>query len=218
MKDDDMPQGLKILYDQLTQAAEFPGTRDHNPRNLGLWTLKLNALNSIMMQFYSPENIQEFMKNKNSRQDLQESPEGYIVSGYELNYEFLGIISNGYDAAGLLKGNQEGTRLIYDLFVQAIEYTKEAGITAKSVIFWMDRLNAIHAIARPYHTREFLREYTLIRSSIMDAAAFYPSDRYLSDTTEAFMDWLGSLARLLQYHQLLVPENYYISDKVRRGQ
>ena len=217
MSDEDMPQGLKILYDQLTSAAEFPGTREHNARNLGLWTLQLEALNSIMIQFYTKENMQEFQKNRNARNEIAGSKD-YIISGYELNFEFLGIIASGYDSVGLLKGNEEGTRIIYDLFVQSDEYPREAGITTKSLIFWMDRLNALHSITRPYHTSEFLREYRLISANIKDAAEFYPSDRYLQDTKEVFMDWLGSLARLLQSHQLLVPENYYISDKVRRGQ
>lgn len=216
MSDYEIPQGLKILYDQLTIAAEFPGTRDHNSKNLGLWTLQLDGLNHIMMQFYDTENKQEFQHYNILREKLNDSEEEYLIEGYELNFDYLGIIARGYDSVGLLKGNQEGTRIIYDLFVQCQEYPRNSGITTKSIIFWMDRLNALHSITKPYHTPDFIREYRLIRTSIKDAAEFYPLDRYLRDTADVFMDWLGSLARLLQSHQLLVPENLYISDKVRR--
>ena len=54
---DDGDKGLKILYDLLVKAAEFPGENRHTPAVLSKWHTQIEYLHGIMLQFYSPQLI-----------------------------------------------------------------------------------------------------------------------------------------------------------------
>ena len=60
MNNPETPEGLRLLYDLLVKASEFPGETPHNPRNLYSWGEKLKALHQIMSAYHDAEYLQEY--------------------------------------------------------------------------------------------------------------------------------------------------------------
>ena len=50
--DSETPEGLRLLYDLLVKASEYPGETPHNPRNLYYWGEKLKALHGVLSAYH----------------------------------------------------------------------------------------------------------------------------------------------------------------------
>jgi hypothetical protein len=61
MSDNETPEGLRILYDLLVKASEFPGDSMHNPKNLLLWSQKLKSLHSLLSAYQDEEYKKGYM-------------------------------------------------------------------------------------------------------------------------------------------------------------
>ena len=118
MANNETPEGLRLLYDLLVKASEYPGETPSNPRNLYNWGKKLRALHQNMSAYHDPEYLQEYrLGQKNIRELSKNYPsEKYLVDGYEALYEWLGSLSRLYKRLGLLipenmtytEGGEEG--------------------------------------------------------------------------------------------------------------
>ena len=118
MANNETPEGLRLLYDLLVKASEYPGETPSNPRNLYNWGKKLRALHQNMSAYHDPEYLQEYrLGQKNIRELSKNYPsEQYIVDGYEALYEWLGSLSRLYKRLGLMipenmtytEGGEEG--------------------------------------------------------------------------------------------------------------
>lgn len=118
MQDESTPEGLRLLYDLLVKASEYPGETPHNPRNLYNWGEKLKALHHIMSAHHDEEYLQEYrLAQKNIRDISRLYPsEKYVAEGYDILYEWLGSLSRFYQRLGLLipqnlvytEGGEEG--------------------------------------------------------------------------------------------------------------
>ena len=118
MNNPETPEGLRLLYDLLVKASEFPGETPHNPRNLYSWGEKLKALHQIMSAYHDAEYLQEYrLAQKNIREISRLYPsERYVAEGYDMLYEWLGSLSRLYQRLGLMipenmvytEGGEEG--------------------------------------------------------------------------------------------------------------
>ncbi len=118
MSDNETPEGLRLLYDLLVKASEYPGETPHNPRNLYSWGEKLKALHQIMSSYHDAEYLKEYrLAQQNIREISKLYPsDRYISEGYEALYEWLGSLSRLYQRLGLLipenltytEGGEEG--------------------------------------------------------------------------------------------------------------
>ena len=59
MTDNETPEGLRVLYDLLVKAAEYPGESPHNPRNLYNWGEKIKALHQMISAYHDEEYLKE---------------------------------------------------------------------------------------------------------------------------------------------------------------
>ena len=118
MSDNETPEGMRLLYDLLVKASEFPGESPHNPRNLYSWGEKLKALHQILSSYHDTEYLQEYrLAQKNIREISRLYPsERYVAEGYGMLYEWLGSLSRLYQRLGLMipenmvytEGGEEG--------------------------------------------------------------------------------------------------------------
>lgn len=119
MKNDaESPEGLRILYDLLVKASEYPGDSPHNPRNLYSWGEKLKALHQLLSSYHDEEYNREFRVIQ--KQIINASAgfpsERYTHESYDLLFEWLGSISRLYRRLGLMipenltytEGGEEG--------------------------------------------------------------------------------------------------------------
>jgi hypothetical protein len=118
MANNETPEGLRMLYDLLVKASEYPGEATHNPRNLYRWGEKLKALHQNMSAYHDAEYLQEYrLAQKNILELSGNYPsERYIAEGYAALYEWLGSLSRLYQRLGLMipqnltytEGGEEG--------------------------------------------------------------------------------------------------------------
>ena len=75
MSDAETPEGLRLLYDLLVKASEYPGETPHNPRNLCNWGEKLKALHQIMSSYHDAEYLNEYrLEQQNIKETLRLYP------------------------------------------------------------------------------------------------------------------------------------------------
>jgi hypothetical protein len=118
MSDNETPEGMRLLYDLLVKASEYPGETPHNIRNLYSWGEKLKALHQILSAYHDTEYLQEYrLAQKNIKEISRFYPsERYVEEGYEALYEWLGTLSRLYKRLGLMipenmvytEGGEEG--------------------------------------------------------------------------------------------------------------
>ena len=114
---DDGDKGLKILYDLLVKAAEFPGENRHSPAVLSKWHTQLEYLHGIMLQFYSPQLIQRYEKNRQEMESLPHVKNDIILAkGYELTFQLLGVVSRSFIQEKLLLENPMGVKIVSPVF------------------------------------------------------------------------------------------------------
>ena len=104
MANNETPEGLRLLYDSLVKASEYPGESAYNPRNLYSWGKRLKALHQIMSAYHDAEYLQEYrLAQKNILELSGNYPsERYIAEGYAALYEWLGSLSRLYQRLGLM--------------------------------------------------------------------------------------------------------------------
>ena len=215
--DEDNAGGLKVLFTSLAKAAEFPGVTSHSPRNLMLWYHWMNSIHSVMVQFYEEKSKREYLKIMDSWKRISGMGRDYfVIEGYNLMFKFLSTIAEGFASQGLLLECPDGLRIVYDLFVQALEFPKQNLPSPAIVVHWQDRIDALHALLYPYSDGQYENEHRIIRKKLLDASRLFPSERYVEETMEALYEWMGALSRKLQVLQKLIPEIFVISDSVRR--
>lgn len=102
--DSETPEGLRLLYDLLVKASEYPGEAPHNPRNLYYWGEKLKALHGVLSAYHDQEYLQEYRIMRKQIVDVSKNwpSSRYVSEGYELLYEWLGSISRLYTRLGLM--------------------------------------------------------------------------------------------------------------------
>ena len=214
---DDGDRGLKILYDLLVKAAEFPGENQHSPAVLSKWHTQLEYLHGIMLQFYSPQLIQKYEK---IRQEMESLPSGQSDSSlsreYELSFQLLGVVSRSFIQEKLLLENPMGVRIVYDLFVSASSFPRKNSLTISTLLQWFDMIRGLHHILEGYLDMypQFLREHGIIIRQLKECSKLYPSDSYVLSSREWLINWAGMLSRLLQEKNLLVPEEFSFSDRI----
>lgn len=119
MKNDGQtPEGLRILYDLLVKASEYPGEAPHNPRNLYSWGEKLKSLHQLLSSYHDEEYNKEFRTIQKQITESSKSfpSDRYIHESYDLLFEWLGSISRLYQRLGLMipenmvytEGGEEG--------------------------------------------------------------------------------------------------------------
>ncbi len=119
MKNDvQTPEGLRIIYDLLVKASEYPGEVPHNPRNLYSWGEKIKSLHQLLSGYYDEEYNREFkLIQKGIIEVSKEFPsDRYTYESYDLLFSWLGAISRLYGRLGLLipmnytysEGGEEG--------------------------------------------------------------------------------------------------------------
>lgn len=118
MSDNETPEGLRLLYDSLVKASEYPGETLSNPKNLYNWGKKLRALHHLLSSYHDAEYLQEYrLAQKNILELSGNYPsERYIAEGYAALYEWLGSLSRLYQRLGLMipqnltytEGGEEG--------------------------------------------------------------------------------------------------------------
>ncbi len=116
--DSETPEGLRLIYDLLVKASEYPGESLHNPRNLFHWGEKLKALHQILSGYHDQEYLSEYRLAQRRIIEISKSypSEQYVREGYEGLHEWLGSISRLYQRLGLLipenmtytEGGEEG--------------------------------------------------------------------------------------------------------------
>jgi hypothetical protein len=214
---DDGDRGLKILYDLLVKAAEFPGENQHSPAVLSKWHTQLEYLHGIMLQFYSPQLIQKYEK---IRQEMESLPSGQsdasLSREYELSFQLLGVVSRSFIQEKLLLENPMGVRIVYDLFVSASSFPRKNSLTISTLLQWFDMIRGLHHILEGYLDMypQFLREHGIIIRQLKECSKLYPSDSYVLSSREWLINWAGMLSRLLQEKNLLVPEEFSFSDRI----
>ena len=216
---DDEQKGLKILYDMLVQGAEFPGTNEGSLRSLNMWIGHLETLNSVMLQFYTPELIQKYQEVRRKMESLSkgEMEEGEMLQGYEFGFQFLGIISSSFANEKLLLGNPMGMKIIYDLFVKISNFSISNAFNLSTVLQLFNRLRGLHAVMESYMGEQHLREYRIIVRQLMDISRLFPSEEYVLKSRDWLLNWIGLIARLLQEKNMLIPEELSFSDRIGGG-
>ena len=116
--DSETPEGMRLLYDLLVKASEYPGESPHNPRNLYNWGQKLKGLEHILSGYLDEEYMHEKrVLEKEIREVSKEYPsDRYISDGYDKLYSWLGLLATQYQRLGLLipedltytEGGEEG--------------------------------------------------------------------------------------------------------------
>lgn len=104
MADTETPEGLRLLYDLLVKASEYPGEAPHNTRNLYSWGEKLKSLHHLLSAYHDEEYLQEYrMLQERIREISKEYPsEEYVSNGYGVLFEWLGLLSRLYGRLGLM--------------------------------------------------------------------------------------------------------------------
>ena len=104
MADNETPEGMRLLYDLLVKASEYPGETPHNPRNLYSWGEKLKALHQILSSHHDQEYAAEYRAAMKRIRDVSmDYPSGkYVSDGYDALFEWLGSISRLYSRLGLM--------------------------------------------------------------------------------------------------------------------
>ena len=102
--DSETPEGLRLLYDLLVKASEYPGESPHNPRNLYNWGQKLKGLEHILSGYLDEEYMHEKrVLEKEIKEVSKEYPsDRYISDGYDMLFEWLGMLARQYQRLGLL--------------------------------------------------------------------------------------------------------------------
>ncbi len=102
--DEATPEGLRLLYDLLVKASEFPGDTVHNPRNLYIWGEKLKALHHLISSYHDDKYLQEYRLAQKHIQEISKlyPSDSYISGGFEALYEWLGSLSRLYSRLGLM--------------------------------------------------------------------------------------------------------------------
>jgi hypothetical protein len=119
MKNDvETPEGLRILYDLLIKASEYPGESPYTPRNLYSWGEKLKSLHQLLSPYHDEEYNREYRLIQKQILDVsREFPSyRYTHESYDLLFEWLGSISRLYGRLGLMipenltytEGGEEG--------------------------------------------------------------------------------------------------------------
>ena len=79
--DSETPEGLRLLYDLLVKAAEYPGESPHNPRNLYNWGQKLKGLEHILSGYLDEEYMHEKFREFQQELDLIDSSNMVMKNG-----------------------------------------------------------------------------------------------------------------------------------------
>jgi hypothetical protein len=118
MSDNETPEGIRLLYDLLVKASEYPGETPHNPRNLYNWGEKIKALHYLLSNYHDEDYLKEHRSaTKRIMEVSRDYPSArYVSEGYEVLFEWLGSISRLYARLGLMipenlvytEGGEEG--------------------------------------------------------------------------------------------------------------
>jgi len=118
MSDNETPEGMRLLYDLLVKASEYPGETVHNPRNLYNWGEKIKALHHLLSSYHDEDYRKEYrIAMKRIGEISRDYPSSrYVAEGYEVLFEWLGSISRLYARLGLMipenlvytEGGEEG--------------------------------------------------------------------------------------------------------------
>ena len=118
MADNETPEGMRLLYDLLVKASEYPGETPHNPRNLYSWGEKLKALHHLLSGYHDQEYEAEYRAAMKRIRDVsRDYPSAkYVSEGYDALFQWLGSISRLYSRLGLMipqnltytEGGEEG--------------------------------------------------------------------------------------------------------------
>ena len=118
MRDRETPEGLRILYDLLVKASEYPGEAPHNPRNLYSWGEKLKALHQLLSPYHDEEYVREYRLIQQRILEVSRfyPADRYDVEGYDVLFGWRGAVSGLYQRLGLLipenlsytEGGEEG--------------------------------------------------------------------------------------------------------------
>ncbi|MGP6220969.1 hypothetical protein [Caldiplasma sukawensis] len=102
--DDQTPEGLRLLYDLLVKASEYPGESSHNPKNLYLWGEKLRSLHQLLSGYHDEEYLKEYRHIQKMMEEVSKSypTDEYVRDGYDVLYEWLGSIGRLYGRLGLM--------------------------------------------------------------------------------------------------------------------
>jgi hypothetical protein len=118
MSDNETPEGMRLLYDLLVKASEYPGETVHNTRNLYNWGEKIKALHHLLSSYHDEDYRKEYrIAMKRIGEISRDYPSSrYVAEGYEALFEWLGSISRLYARLGLMipenlvytEGGEEG--------------------------------------------------------------------------------------------------------------
>ena len=217
---DDGDKGLKILYDLLVKAAEFPGENRHSPAVLSKWHTQIEYLHGIMLQFYSPQLIQRYEKIRQEMESLPHVKNDIILAkGYEVSFQLLGVVSRSFIQEKLLLENPMGVKIVYDLFVSVSSFPRKNRLSISSLLQWFDLIRGLHHVMEGYLEMypQFIREHGIIIRQLKECSKVYPSDAYVLSSREWLINWAGMLSRMLQEKNLLVPEEFSFSDRIRNS-
>lgn len=98
------PDGLRLFYDLLVKASEYPGESPHNLRNLHSWGEKLKALHQLLSSYHDESYLREYklMMMRTREVSLYYPSQRYVSEGYGVLFEWLGTISRLYARMGLM--------------------------------------------------------------------------------------------------------------------
>jgi hypothetical protein len=118
MKDSESPDGMRIIYDLLVKAAEYPGESSHNLANVFSWGQKIKALHELLSLYFDEEYTREYKIARDRLLEVSKMypSERYVSESYDLLFAWFGSISRLYGRLGLLipmnytytEGGEEG--------------------------------------------------------------------------------------------------------------
>ena len=118
MNDNESPDGMRIIYDLLVKAAEYPGESSHNLANVFSWGHKIKALHELMSSYFDEDYVKEYRVARDQMLEVSKMypSERYVSESYDLLFSWLGSISRLYGRLGLLipmnytytEGGEEG--------------------------------------------------------------------------------------------------------------
>lgn len=98
------PGGIRVIYDLLVKAAEYPGESYRSAKSAYAWYEKIRALHEIMRPYWDDEyggehrEIEERMKEAS----LLYPGDEYVAKAYAILGNWIGVIASLYDRLGLL--------------------------------------------------------------------------------------------------------------------
>ena len=215
MENDQEQRGLKILYDMLVKAVEFPSTNEYSPVSFTKWIGHLQSLSHIMMQFYSPVLTEEYNRALNDLEHLPDltADEITLIKSYDVGYAILEVISQSFADQNLLIENPMGQKIIYDSLVNVATFAQNNTFNPSQILRFFHMIRGLNSLIYPYLSRHE-RELAIISKGLHKGLNLYPSDDYVVKSREWLFNWMGLLSRVLQENNMLIPEELSFSDRI----